>query len=88
MGGTGLSASETEILLVVLISSVSFLANINGIRLTAHQSIKGLPRWGVLMEVNDRGTYSVGRMWVIKCRPSSPPMEWAMRLMPLPRALC
>lgn len=55
--------------------------------LTAHQSMKGLPRWGVLTLVKLSGVYSVGLICVIKCRQSSPPMEWARRLTPLPRAL-
>lgn len=41
----------------------------------AHQSMKGLPRWGVLIEVKDRGVYSVGLMCVMRCRQSRPPME-------------
>ena len=61
-----LLASETEILLVMSTSSVCFLGQMNEMRLTAHQSIKGLPRWGVLMDVKDKGTYSAGRTWVIR----------------------
>ena len=41
--------------------------------LTAHQSIKGLPRFGVPIMVNDKGLYVSGFRCVIRYRQSSPP---------------
>lgn len=47
---------------------------------TAHQSMKGMPRCGVAIQVKLAGVYSLGLICVMSWRQSSPPIEYAIRL--------